>query len=99
VVTAEGTEAAGIGALAAGKSLALFAAAPVPGVPLGPAELLITPLLPVLRASWLVSSAFLQAATATSAAIAKIGGIFLTVSFITDLHFGLNRGSGRQTLR
>ncbi|MEM5342854.1 hypothetical protein [Paraburkholderia azotifigens] len=51
-------------------SLALCAAALLPGVPLMPAVLLITPLLPDSMVLLLLSSTFLQAAAPTASAIA-----------------------------
>lgn len=56
--------------------LARFAASLVPGVPLGPDELLMTPLLPELIVSLLESSTFLQpVATVTSPDMTASNGI------------------------
>jgi hypothetical protein len=76
----------GEGALAVAASLALFAAALVPGVPLGPAELLMTPLLPELKASLPASSGFLQPeAVVKSPRIAATNSTVLKFSFMTNL--------------
>lgn len=64
--------------LDAADSLAGLAASLVPGVPLNPAELLITPLLPELMGSLLVSSTFLHAVVATAdAGINRINKVLL----------------------
>lgn len=89
VLTTGASLVTGEGALAVAATLALFAAALVPGVPPGPAELLITPLLPELRASLPASSAFLQPGVAlTNPEIAAINSIVLTLSFMTNLRIG-----------
>ncbi|MEA3088415.1 MAG: hypothetical protein QOC89_6112 [Paraburkholderia sp.] len=75
-------------------SLARFAASLVPGVPLRPAELLMTPLLPELMVSLLELSTFLQpVATVTSPDMTAINSIFLTVGFMTDLQRVLGKSA------
>ncbi|SFU23943.1 hypothetical protein SAMN05192563_102413 [Paraburkholderia aspalathi] len=82
VLTASSLDAAA-GLLAGAASLARLAASLVPGVPLNPAELLITPLLPELMASLLVSSTFLQPVAAmANPDIDRISRIFFTFSLI-----------------
>jgi hypothetical protein len=88
VLTTGASLVTGDGALAVAASLAVFAAALVPGVPLGPAELLMTPLLPELRASLPASSDFLQPGVAlTNPRIAAINSTVLTFSFMAKLRF------------
>lgn len=86
VLTVGASLVTGEGALAGAASLALLAAALVPGVPLGPAELLITPLLPELRASLPVSLAFLQPGAAqTNPEIVAITSAVLKLLFMANL--------------
>jgi hypothetical protein len=82
VVTAGSLDVAA-GLLAGIASLARLAASLVPGVPFNPAELLITPLLPELMVSLLLSSTFLQpVAAVASAAIDTINRTCFRFSFI-----------------
>ncbi|AJZ56609.1 hypothetical protein OI25_7745 [Paraburkholderia fungorum] len=82
VVTAGSLDAAA-GLLAGEASLARLAASLVPGVPLNPAELLVTPLLPELMVSLLESSTFLQPVAAmANPEIDRISRIFFAFPLI-----------------